>query len=274
VTEIILDPHAPEVPAAVEAIMCEEVGVFAHYLPGAVRHVEPDVTWWITGRLHPMYNGVWLARLALDQIDRRIEAILAPFRVRSVPCGWSVGPTTVPSDLGSRLGAHGLRLVASQTAMTLDLLQMRDDFAPPPNLRVEVVREMGTLVAWRRASNRGFEADKESADIYDTAYLALGCSEALPWRHFLALLDGEPVATSSLLLHAGIVGVFGVATIPEARRRGIGAAVTLAALRYARDLGFHVAMLTPSEMSVALYRRIGFTDCCTVRHYAWLPASP
>src|SRR5579864_711521 len=112
---MLRDPADPAVPAAIEAIMCEEVGVFAHYLPGAERHVEPDVTWWITGRPHPMYNGVWLARLALDQIDRRIETILAPFKARGVPCGWAVSPTTEPTDLGSRLEAHGLRMVASQT---------------------------------------------------------------------------------------------------------------------------------------------------------------
>jgi ribosomal protein S18 acetylase RimI-like enzyme len=151
---------------------------------------------------------------------------------------------------------------------------MRDDFATPPNLRIEVVHDLDALVAWRNASNRGFEADEESAGIYDTAYLAMGCSEALPWRHFLALLDDEPVATSSLLLHAGIAGVFGVATIPEGRRLGVGAAVTLAALRSARDRGYHVAMLVPSEMGLALYKRIGFTDCCSVHHYAWFPASP
>ncbi len=269
--DIRLDSDAPEVPAAIEAIMCEEVGVFARYLPGAELHSEPDITWWITGRPHPMYNGVWLARLADGDSDRRIEAILAPFQARGVPCGWSVGPTTRPADLADRLEAHGLRLVASQTAMTLDPRQMREDFAAPPDLRVTVVQDLDALRAWRRTSNRGFEASEEGARPYDTAYLAMGCDAALPWRHFLAWLDDQPVATSSLLLHAGIAGIFGVATMPEARRRGVGAAVTLAALRYARDLGYHVAMLTPSELSRALYQRIGFVDRCRVRHYAWFP---
>lgn len=272
-SEILRSPAALEVPAAIEAIMCEEVGVFAHFLPRAEYHVEPDVTWWITGRPHPMYNGIWLARLAPEGIDRRIAAILAPFKARGVPCGWTVGPTTAPADLAERLEGHGLRLVASQTAMALDLQQMREDFAAPPNLRVTMVRDRDALVAWRQASNRGFEADDEGARTYDTAYLAMGYDDTLPWRHFLALLDDAPVASSSLLLHAGIAGVFGVATIPEARRRGVGAAVTLAALRAARDLGYHVAMLVPSDMGLALYTRIGFRECCTVRHYAWFPSS-
>jgi predicted GNAT family acetyltransferase len=136
-----------------------------------------------------------------------------------------------------------------------------------------VVQDMDALRTWRCTSNRGFEADEQGARIYDTAYLAMGCDMVLSWRHFLAWLDDQPVATSSLLLHAGIAGIFGVATVPEARRRGAAAAVTLTALCYARDLGYRVAMLVPSEMSHALYQRLGFRDRCTMGHYAWFPAT-
>src|SRR5271166_1052381 len=174
---MLRDPASPVVPAAIEAIMCEEVAVFGRYLPGAELHTEPDVTWWLTGRSHPMYNGIWFANLALDQIDQRIEAILAPYRARGVPCGWSIGATTYPPDLASRLESHGLRRVASQTAMTLDLRQMHEDFATPPHLRIEPVRETHALEQWRSISNRSFEADEETARIYDTAYLVMGCSD-------------------------------------------------------------------------------------------------
>jgi predicted acetyltransferase len=52
--------------------------------------------------------------------------------------------------------------------------------------------------------------------------------------------------------------IHGVATVPEARRRGIGTAVTLAALLAARRLGYRIAVLQASSIGQGPYARLGF----------------
>ena len=79
-----------------------------------------------------------------------------------------------------------------------------------------------------------------------------------PWRHYLCRERGVPVAISRLLLASGVAMIHGVATVPEARRRGIGTAVTLAALQGARRLGHRIAVLQASSMGQGPYRRLGF----------------
>jgi ribosomal protein S18 acetylase RimI-like enzyme len=54
------------------------------------------------------------------------------------------------------------------------------------------------------------------------------------------------------------VNVSFVATVPQARRRGLGTAVTRAALIDARDRGFATATLQATTMAEGLYSRLGF----------------
>ena len=67
-----------------------------------------------------------------------------------------------------------------------------------------------------------------------------------------ALTDG---GTSFDALYVNVV-----ATLPEARGRGLGRLVTLAALRDARERGAGAAVLESSQMGYALYGRLGFQD--------------
>jgi ribosomal protein S18 acetylase RimI-like enzyme len=65
------------------------------------------------------------------------------------------------------------------------------------------------------------------------------------------------------LVSHGVAGVFYVATVDSARRRGLGDKLTRRAARAGFDLGARAAWLGASEMGADLYRRIGFFDLGT-----------
>ena len=79
----------------------------------------------------------------------------------------------------------------------------------------------------------------------------------------VAYLDGAPVACAMTLVSHGVAGVFYVATVEKARRRGLGDALTRMAARAGFALGARAAWLGASDMGADLYRRIGFSDLGT-----------
>jgi ribosomal protein S18 acetylase RimI-like enzyme len=76
-------------------------------------------------------------------------------------------------------------------------------------------------------------------------------------RMFLAWDGDRAIGEATGYSTQGTVGIFGVGVIPGARRRGVGAALTIAAGRSFGD-DADLAWLQPSTMAASMYGRLGF----------------
>jgi GNAT superfamily N-acetyltransferase len=77
-------------------------------------------------------------------------------------------------------------------------------------------------------------------------------------RLFTAYLDGRPVGSSGAIRTSEVASVVAVGVIPEARRRGVGTAVSWAAVEAGRDWGCDAVLLEATEMGYAVYEAMGF----------------
>jgi GNAT superfamily N-acetyltransferase len=85
------------------------------------------------------------------------------------------------------------------------------------------------------------------------------------WRFYLARVDGRSVATAASWRSEGVTTVEMVSCRPEARGRGIGAAITAAA---ATDGTQQPAALIASDLGQGVYRSLGFVP--VLRYTLWL----
>jgi ribosomal protein S18 acetylase RimI-like enzyme len=76
-------------------------------------------------------------------------------------------------------------------------------------------------------------------------------------RGYLGSVDGRPVATAMSMRTGQTLGVYSVATLPDARGRGYGTALTWATLADA-DPGVEAVVLQASELGRPVYERMGF----------------
>lgn len=262
----------PALPEAIEANFAEEMACMARSLPGGELCENAGILRFFTGKVG--FNGVLRTSITSNNrayIHASIAETLDYFRARNVSIGWPVTPLAQPADLDSYLEAHGLLLRSTDIGMVLDIQKMNDDIAIPSDFAIKEVEDVEALQIWRTVTIQGFETSQEIGQFYYSAYATLGFGHAMSWHHYIGWQQDNPVAISSLLLHAGIAGIYGVATIPQARKQGLGTAMTLHALHAAQKLGYRIAVLAPSKMAVNIYRRIGFSDYTKTKFYRWSP---
>ena len=78
-------------------------------------------------------------------------------------------------------------------------------------------------------------------------------------------LEGEPVAVAAAARSGATLGVYAVATVEHARRRGFGRAVTWAVIEAAaRDWASTAAILQSSAMGRPMYESMGFVAVDTI----------
>jgi GNAT superfamily N-acetyltransferase len=79
-----------------------------------------------------------------------------------------------------------------------------------------------------------------------------------PIRHLLGWIGDQPVAAATVMCLGESASLWGIATLPDFRGRGIGRAMTLAACRWARGRGQALIRLYATRMGLPVYSRLGF----------------
>ena len=236
---------------------------------GAEEREEAGLHWIIGNCPIDYHNAVVRANLEPETTDEAIATSIAAFRRHDVPGSWHVGPAMRPSDLGERLIRHGFNYAGDDIGMAVALDRFPESVAAPSGLVIERVQTEPDLNVWVETLGQAFGEGETEARWVGEMYRRIGLEADRPWRHYIGWLEGAPVATSSLFLGAGAAGIYFVLTLPQARRQGIGAALTLAPLQEARELGYQVGVLGSSEMGFPVYRRLGFEVYCRIGIYEW-----
>ena len=225
----------------------------------------------ITNLPFSLFNSVMDAQLVPDQVDPTIEIIVSDAKAHNVSVLWWIGPSTQPIDLGKSLEKNGFTFDEKSPGMAVDLRRLNESLPKPEGFSIHLAHDAAAHKQWSTVMELGFGVTSPNEISVNAWCRILQQANSETIQAYTGMLDNRPVATSLLFLAAGVAGVYCVATIPDARRKGIGALLTQYPLLQARSRGYQVGVLQSSEMGLGVYHSLGFQEYCDINTYLWKP---
>lgn len=161
------------------------------------------------------------------------------------------------------LPTAGFRCVVDLPVMVLEAPP--DERPAPAGSEIRAVEDEAGVEDFRMADRAGFaDHDVERAAV-DSAFRDAASLLHPDVAAFVAYVDGVPAAAAMSFTSLGVARIAWVGTVPAYRRRGLGDAVTRAAVRAGFARGATIAALESSPAGFDLYRSIGFRQVTTYR---------
>ncbi|HST18544.1 MAG TPA: GNAT family N-acetyltransferase [Gaiellaceae bacterium] len=195
----------------------------------------------------PIFNGVLVESEACAGVAESLEEVEAC----GVPCGVQLR-ARLDARAEAEAASRGLTQRTSMPGLAVAPDELVD--APTSGLEIAQAENEDDLMDAAGVSAAGFEGPIDvmralyTPELLDLAGMAI----------YVGRVAGDPVTTAIGYRTSGDVGIFSIATPPEHRRRGYGAAITAHAVRAGFREGGDLAWLQTTAIGESVYRALGF----------------
>lgn len=208
------------------------------------------------------WAGVLWSDLDADSADAAIAAEVAWFAARDRAWEWKYYSHDAPTDLPRRLRAAGLTPEERETVMVAELAQLDTHLVAPAGVTIRAVASRADVDAFVAVQERVFERDQSAFG----AYLADTLDRQPPAMvAALAWAGEQPICAGRIDLSPGrdFAGIWGGATVPEWRHRGVFRALVAFRAGIAVARGYRYLQVDASNASRPILARLGFVEIAT-----------
>lgn len=238
--------------------------------------------WNLTGRANSAWPNETTGTLSLEE---RIDRVSHFYHGRLLPARYQVSPASCPQELDDVLEARAYRFQAGASVqiqrMDALLVRTREEIertdreadeaggrAAAPNDGKNPVRELTVEVlqrpndAWFVVQQGALAMEAKWAGLRRSLIQEIASRSAASSGAGFALcrVDGEPAAIGIGVIAGEWLGIFGMATVPESRRRGAAVRAMEALANWAdgRASSIYLQVFPENHPALALYAKLGF----------------
>jgi len=228
--------------------------------PGRGEVVERDIS--VVRVIGDGWGGVTWSSLDPadpDATDAVIAEQVDRFTRLARPWEWKHYSYDQPADLPDRLVAAGLSAEPAETLMVAEIAELALQVPPPAGVQLRPVVDQAGVEAFLRLHRDVFGGDH--AGIGATLMAALG--EELPTDlAVVAWFEGMAVGAGRVELQPGtdFAGIWGGATVPDWRGRGVFRSVVAHRATLAAARGFRYLQVDALPASRPILQRLGFVE--------------
>ena len=237
-------------------------GAVCSPLPNAEFQVMDQNILYAWGMDYVCGNGIIEKNQSRIPTDQEIDWTIEHFSVKKLPFMWWTSAKV--------LETKGFQFGGILTGIALDITKVIPSKpAVSPDLTIEIIQSDADVHSFNELAASAFAMSATATKQWlglNTAVMKSG-----EQVHFLARLHGVPVGTATLSVSASSAGIWNLATLPEYRKHGVGAALVHAALVEARQrqYGQVMAILMPKGMAWGLFTKLGFKEVCEFPFYVY-----
>jgi ribosomal protein S18 acetylase RimI-like enzyme len=228
----------------------------------------PGVSIASAGVTFQMFNAAFLSSPVEGEreLDRRIATAREHFTSRQLAWSYWVCEGWLDKKARRSVAAtfkkNGLHLATVLPGMLAKKLAA--PIRPLPRLEV---RSVGDRETWTHFCQIGAECFNVPLGWFQEVF-----DDARVWesgfKGYVGYSKNEPVSTAGIVVAAGAVGVYNVATVPSQQKRGFGEALMRHAIALAREHhGAERSVLQSTAQGFELYRRMGYSVVTNVAVY-------
>lgn len=214
--------------------------------------------------LHRAWRGILWSDIDESNADAVIAREIEHFKGAG-EWEWKHYSHDTPPDLPDRLMAAGFVPEETETMLIAEVAALPRESPLPDGVQLREVTDEAGSAAMAQVHGEGFEEEINEA----LAREVLEEIRAGKTRAVVAYAGDRPICAGRVEFYRGtdFAAIFGGATVPEWRRRGIFRAVVARRTAWAADAGYRYLQTDASDDSRPILERLGFIPVATTTPY-------
>jgi len=258
--------HTPTIPST--KLIVDNLLMFWSHLDVELQF-SSAYTLYFSNIAFPLFNGVISTRLTSRNARDHVERVIQYFKSKKTPFCWWLDPLATPEDLDRILAEYGLSHLGFFTGWSLKLSRSAFLHKAQNELTIDLIDDNEMMQSWLEIMQENYDLSPKIVNDISTLYSQQSSENQMPFRQFLARLNGKPVGIGTLFIYEESAGIYDLCVLPEVRCKGIGAAIVEEMLRYSEACGCRTAIAVAPSKGRGVFHPLGFQKQGQFSIYKW-----